>query len=55
MRDRGEPVITSSEVAEWSGLTRQGANRRLKRLEDLGHIQSKNVGAAAKVYWVSES
>jgi len=55
IRGHPDPVITAGELAEWSGLTQQGANRRLNHLEECGVIQSKKTGGAAKVYWPSDS
>lgn len=38
-----EPAATR-EVAEAVGVTRQGADYRLKRLEDKGLVRSKKIG-----------
>ncbi len=40
-----EPAATS-EVAEEVGMTRQGADRRLRRLRDEGQVNSKKIGAS---------
>ena len=40
-----EPAATS-EVAGEVGMTRQGADRRLRRLRDEGRVSSKKIGAA---------
>jgi len=40
-----EPAATS-EVAEEVGMTRQGADRRLRRLRDAGRVSSKKIGAS---------
>jgi len=40
-----EPAATS-EVAEEVGMTRQGADRRLRRLRDAGRVNSKKIGAS---------
>ena len=40
-----EPAATS-EVANEVGMTRQGADRRLRRLRDEGEVNSKKIGAS---------
>jgi len=40
-----EPAATS-EVADEVGMTRQGADRRLRRLRDEGQVNSKKIGAS---------
>jgi DNA-binding Lrp family transcriptional regulator len=40
-----EPAATS-EVADEVGMTRQGADRRLRRLRDTGRVNSKKIGAS---------
>jgi len=40
-----EPAATS-EVAAEVGMTRQGADRRLRRLRDTGRVNSKKIGAS---------
>jgi DNA-binding MarR family transcriptional regulator len=50
-----DPVVTSSELAEVLDMTQQGAYARLKSLEEGGYLQSKKVGGAARVYWVTQA
>ncbi|EMA09214.1 MULTISPECIES: winged helix-turn-helix transcriptional regulator [Haloarcula] len=49
-----DPVVTAPELAEELGISSQAVNKRLTTLEDNGYIASKKVGAAAKVYWLTE-
>lgn len=44
-----EPAGTS-EVAEAVGMTRQGADRRLRRLREAGQVHSKKIGASLVWY-----
>lgn len=48
------PVVTATELNENLDMTRQGANSRLNALEEEGYLRSKKVGAAARVYWITE-
>lgn len=41
--EKHEPAATR-EVAEEVGVTRQGADYRLRQLEESGHVRSKKVG-----------
>lgn len=53
-RDSSEPVLTAREVAEILDYTKDGAYKRLEKLDEDGVLNSKRVGASAKVYWLSE-
>ena len=46
----GEP-LTTSEVAERLDLGRRSTYDRLDRLVEHGHLQTKKVGASARVWW----
>jgi DNA-binding MarR family transcriptional regulator len=48
------PVATASEVAENLQYSRQNVNRILGRLENEGLVKSKEVGARARIWWVTE-
>jgi len=50
----GEPR-TTSEVAERLDLGRRSTYDRLDRLVDRGYLQTKKVGASARVWWVPDS
>lgn len=49
-----EPVITSSDIYEKLGMTQRGAQNRLETLVEEGYLESKDVGARAKVYWLTD-
>lgn len=48
-----DPVFTAPELAEYLPISNQSVNSRLNRFEDEGLVESKSVGAAAKVYWLT--
>jgi predicted ArsR family transcriptional regulator len=50
--NKHSPAATS-EVADEIGLTRQGADSRLRRLHSAGSVEKKKVGASL-VWFVSE-
>ena len=43
--------LTTTEVAESLGLGRRSTYERLRRLVDLGRLETKTVGASARVWW----
>jgi len=45
---------TAKEVAEEIGLKRSGTNKRLDDLVENEYLHDKQVGARAKVYWLSD-
>jgi len=47
-----DPVVTSNEVAEQAGISRQGAHNRLQQLEEAGLIQSVMKGA--RLWWLTD-
>jgi len=49
-----DPFVTPSELAERMDYTADGARRRLSDLEDKGYVRSRNVGARAKVWWITD-
>lgn len=49
-----DPVLTAGELADELPVTQQAVNSRLKRMEKDGLVESKKVGAAARVYWLTE-
>jgi len=51
--DSGDPVLTTSEVAEELGFSLAGARKRLYRLEEKGVLSKKKAGNSP-VWWVSE-
>jgi predicted ArsR family transcriptional regulator len=54
-KEAESPVFTASDVAERVDLGLDGVRRRLKTMEKDGTVESKNVGARAVVWWVTES
>lgn len=48
------PVATASEVAENLDYSRQNVNRILGKLENEGYVKSKEVGARARIWWVTD-
>lgn len=50
-RSSSDPVLTTGEVASEFELTHRGVRDRLEKLEEQGTIESKKVGARAKVWW----
>jgi predicted ArsR family transcriptional regulator len=53
-RSSSDPVLTTSEVASQFDVTHRGVRDRLEKLEKSGTLQSKKVGARAKVWWDPE-
>ncbi|WP_136603032.1 PAS domain S-box protein [Salinigranum halophilum] len=49
----GEPM-TASEVAEAVGCVRRTAHKHLSRLAEGSSVETKKVGARARVWWLSE-
>lgn len=50
-----DPFMTAGEVAEAVGISRQGANYRLNRLEERGVVSRKKTGARAVGWWLDEN
>jgi len=48
------PVSTASQLAEELEYTTDGMRKRLERMEDDGLINSRKVGARARVFWLSD-
>jgi len=50
-----DPVLTATEIAEQTDLTRQAIRRRLQQLRDNdGVLERKNVGSRAVVWWLTD-
>jgi predicted transcriptional regulator len=49
-----DPIVTAKELSYNLPITAQAINKRLGRLERDGFIDSRKVGSAAKVYWLTE-
>jgi len=48
------PAVTISDITEQLPIARSTVELRFAELEEAGKIQSKRVGARAKVYWRSD-
>lgn len=49
-----EPVVAAADVHEEMDMTQRGAQDRLKRLVDDGYLNSKKVGSAGRVFWLTD-
>jgi len=49
-----DPVLSSKEIAERVDVSQQGAYSRLRALQADGYLNSKKVGARARVFWLSD-
>ncbi|MFW6382491.1 MAG: helix-turn-helix transcriptional regulator [Haloferacaceae archaeon] len=54
LRESGERVLTTSEVAEGLDVSRRTAQRRLSALDEEGRVSRKDVGARGAVWWTTE-
>lgn len=52
VRTHDDPCVTAGEIAETFEITNEAANWRLQRLEEKNRMQSKMVGASAKVWYL---
>jgi predicted ArsR family transcriptional regulator len=53
-RSSSDPVLTTREVASEFEITHRGVRDRLEKLANEGTLESKKVGARAKVWWDPE-
>jgi len=49
-----DPVLTAKEVGEWLDCTSEAARQQLHELREQGKVESKQVGARARVWWPSQ-
>lgn len=54
LRESDDPVLTAKEVGECIGCTSEAARQQLHDLHEDGKVESKQVGARAIVWWVSD-
>lgn len=47
------PIATVKDIQADISMSRAGINNRLTQLEEGGMIESRRVGASAKVYWLT--
>ena len=52
LRESGERVLTTSEVAEALDVSRRTAHRRLTSLAEEGRVERKDNGKRSAVWWV---
>lgn len=50
-----DPIITATEVADEFDMTPQAALNRLNKLGSQRYLDTKKVGARAKVFWLTDS
>lgn len=55
LRESGERVLTTAEVADALEISQRTAQRRLSSLDDDGRIGRKDVGARGAVWWVLDN
>ncbi len=53
-RSTSDPVLTTGEVASQFEITHRGIRDRLEKLDKRSTLESKKVGARAKVWWDPE-
>jgi len=49
-----DPIVTAGEITNYVDMTQAAVNKRLQQLVDNGHLESRKVGAAARVYWITD-
>lgn len=49
-----DPVLTALEIANDLEMSQQGAYSRLRNFEADGLVNSKKVGAKARVFWLTD-
>lgn len=54
LREDDDPVLTVKEVGKQLGCTSEAARQRLLDAQEHGDVESKQVGARAVVWWISE-
>lgn len=52
IRDHYAPAVGTSDVAERVGISRQGADYRLRRLAEQGDVEKHEVGQSV-VWWLT--
>lgn len=50
-----DPAVSAPEISAEVRLTREAVNQRLSQLSESGLVEAKKVGAAAKIYWLSDA
>lgn len=52
--DADEPILSTSDVADLIDFSNRGANTRLYRLHDQGHLGLKQAGKT-NVWWITDA
>jgi len=50
-----DPIVTTTELAERTGYSRQAVNYRFQNFIEDGLLQSRDVGSRATVYWLTDA
>jgi len=50
-----DPIVTTSELADRTGYSRQAVNYRFQNLIEEGLLTSRDVGSRATVYWLTDA
>ena len=53
-RETADPILSTSEVAEALPIKRRGTLNRLRRLQEAGHLDSKQIGGRNTVCWLTD-
>lgn len=53
LRGHGDPVATAAELGDVLGVTPETTRRHLSELREEGHVERKEVGARAVVWWTT--
>lgn len=53
IRNYEDPCLTASELSDEFDLTNDAINYRLYKLKDAGKLETKSVGASARVWYVT--
>jgi len=49
-----DPVVTAKEIGQQLNYSTDGARDRLEKLEEKGLVQSREVGARAMIWWLTD-
>lgn len=52
LREAEDPVLSTAEIADRVPIKRRGTLRRLRNLEDVGVLESKQIGGRNTVWWL---
>lgn len=50
-----DPALAAPELSSELPITREAVNQRLAQLSEAGLVDEKKVGAAAKIYWLTDA